>query len=258
MTDRHCVALQGFSAFERNALASCFRLSHGQATFDPVDGLAQAEFVVADADHPGVIDAVLAAGRLEDTVFIGAHPPEGAQSWMMRPIDPLQVLRELDAMVALRHPRPAAAPSRRAAPRPVPGRRAGDAPAELLIVDDSEVALRLLERELHRLGLKTRRALTSVQALELMAAHRFDAVILDVELGDESPLDGFALCQQIKREHLERATRAPPVVILSAHGEAVNQVRGTFAGCDGYLAKPLDTVALARMLRRLGVPVADQ
>jgi CheY-like chemotaxis protein len=283
MTDRHRVALQGFSAFERNALASCFRLSHGATPgYEPVDGLAQADFVVADADHPGVIDALQAAGRVGDTVFVGAQAPEGAAAWMMRPIDPLYVLRELDAMAALRHPSPAPAPSRRSAPREAPGRRSADASArapadasfdaaaidaspplaaalrgEVLIVDDSEVALRLLERELPLLGLTTQRARTSAEAFERLAAHRFDAVILDVELGDDSELDGLALCQRLKRAHRELGTKAPVVVLLTVHGEPVNRVRGTLAGCDAYLAKPLDVQVLASTLRGLGLALTD-
>jgi DNA-binding response OmpR family regulator len=43
------------------------------------------------------------------------------------------------------------------------------------------------------------------------------------------------------------------VVLVSAHGEAVDRVRGTLAGCDAYLTKPLDEDELQRTLRKLGV-----
>jgi CheY-like chemotaxis protein len=271
MPAQHRVALQGFTAFERSALASCFRLPRGALpAYQTVDELAQADFVIADADHAGVIDAVLGAGRMGDTIFVGSTAPEGAAAWTMRPIDPLYVLRELDAMVALRNPSavPAAAPSRRAAPRDAPGRRAADAatpehrPAapvrgEVLIVDDSEVALRLLERELPLLGLRTERALDSAQAISQLASRHFDAVILDVELGEGSELDGLALCQRLKRAPGERGRPAPPIVMLTAHDAPVNRVRGTLAGCDAWLAKPLDIAELARTLRGLGVPLSD-
>jgi len=275
--DRHRVALQGFTDFERNALASCFRLARGATTgYVPVDTLAQAEFVVADADHPGVIDAVEAAGRVGDAIFVGAQAPEGAAAWTMRPIDPMYVLRELDAMAALRYPAPAPAPTRRAAPRDGPGRRAADAPFEApagtaaeapvhpatlrghaLIVDDSEVALRVLERELPLLGLRTQRAQTSAQAFERLATNRFDVVIVDLDLGDASELDGLLLCQRLKRSHRELGKPAPPVVLLTVHDDPMNRVRGTLAGCDAYLAKPLDVPALVATLRGLGIAVND-
>ena len=183
------------------------------------DTLEGAHFVIADADQAGTLDAVLAADRVADTVFIGSLAPEGALAWMMRPIDALQVLRELDAAVALRRsqalaaapPAPPAkaldeAPLQAALAAPVavaaaqrgPARRADDvsAPTAALLVDDSEIALRLLERQLQALGMRTETALHSQRALELMAHKRYDVVFLEVDLGPHSELDGLALRQK--------------------------------------------------------------
>jgi hypothetical protein len=129
---RHRVALMGFSPFERSALASYLRLANLEPAYEQVDDLDAAQFIVADADDPGVIAAVLAADRAGDTVFIGGEAPERAMAWMMRPIDPLHVLRELDATAALRDPTPGkttAGPTRRMARRDEgsQGRRADDA-----------------------------------------------------------------------------------------------------------------------------------
>jgi CheY-like chemotaxis protein len=263
MADLYRIALRGFSDFERSALASFFRLAAQRSpSYVQVDTVAQADFVVADADHPGVIDEVLGGGRLAETVFVGAQAPEGATAWMLRPIDPLHVQRELDAMVALRHPQrsaptpaaPLARAPERAGPRSTPTRRAYDVPAaqeaavDVLLVDDSEVALRFLERLIQRHGLHALSAQTSGEALTLMAQQRFAAVFLDVELGDASELDGLSLCQRIKHQ-----AGSPAVVLVSAHGEAVDRVRGTLAGCDAYLTKPLDEDELQRTLHRLGV-----
>jgi CheY-like chemotaxis protein len=270
---RHRVALQGFSPFERSALASYFRLADHHPAYEQVEDMADAQFIIADADHAGVIDAVLAADRAGDTVFVGAHAPEGALAWMMRPIDPMHVLRELDAVVALREPggarRPLPVATRPPAPRGampaprggMPARRAGDAGAatapaastEALIVDDSEIAQRFLERQLIALGLQPQRAANSAKALELLARQRFGFVFLDVELGNDSEFDGLALCQHIKQHRRHPGGRAPVVVMLSAHGEAVDRVRGTLAGCDAYLTKPLDEAELKRTLSRHGV-----
>jgi two-component system cell cycle response regulator len=116
------VALLGFGDFERTALVSYLRLSQNRVpAYKEAATLADADFVIADADHAGTIDAVLGADRVADTVFIGSLTPDGALAWMMRPIDPLQVFRELDATVALRTSRAAAA-----APSP-PARTPGKA-----------------------------------------------------------------------------------------------------------------------------------
>jgi len=281
------VALLGFGDFERSALVSYLRLSGSRVpAYQEALSLAAADYVIADADHAGTLDAVLGADRVADTVFIGSLAPDGALAWMMRPIDPLQVFRELDATVTLRMSQaqaPAAPPptSRRAgraaaaglpvaepAPKrtssagpaapaePGPPRRAGDvsAPTSALLVDDSEVALRFLERQLQALGLRTETAANSQRALQMLSQRRYDVAFLDVDLGTNSELDGLALCQRVKRQHRPVAAGgAPLVVMVSALYSTTDRVRGSFAGCDAYLAKPLDDDALRRSLRSLGL-----
>jgi CheY-like chemotaxis protein len=212
----------------------------------------------------------------------------------MRPIDPLHVMRELDAMVAVKavERAPAAslapaalaarAPTRTSPPSPTPARRAGDGAetpvrgtaallrladppssagaagrgTEALLVDDSEIALRFLETRLQRLGLHTQRTTSSGRAMEALAQRNFDFVFLDVELGSASDLDGLALCQHIKRQHHPVGGGAVPVVVMvSAHQTEVDRVRGMLAGCDAYLSKPLDGAALAQVLAQHGVPL---
>jgi CheY-like chemotaxis protein len=260
------VLLLGFGEFERHALASYVRLSGTrQPAYEQVATLADADFVIADADHVGAIDDVLAADRLGDTVFIGSLAPEGALGWTMRPIDPLQVFRELDAAVAMRRagslgPLEEAQDEGPTTTSPgsldTPGRRAGDqaAPVSVLVVDDSEIAVRFLQRQLNELGIRTETASHSAQAVQLMARQRFDAVFLDVELGPASELDGLSLCQHLKRAHLPAGKGLPPkILIVSSHASATDRVRGAFAGCDAYLAKPIDDDALRRQLRQLGL-----
>jgi len=270
------VALLGFGDFERSALVSYLRLSGSRVpAYQEAASLASADYAIADADHAGTLDTVIGADRVADTVFIGSLAPDGALAWMMRPIDPQQVFREIDAAVSLRHsraqsmrgaalpanvPPPTADPTTAALARPAaergPARRAGDlsAPTAALLVDDSEIALRFLERQLQALGLRTETAATSQRALELLAQRRYDVVFLDVDLGPHSGLDGLSLCQHIKRQPPSAGKPAAPVVVMvSAHAAATDRVRGSFAGCDAYLAKPLDDDALRRSLRTLGL-----
>jgi two-component system, cell cycle response regulator len=283
------VALLGFGDFERSALVSYLRLSSSRVpAYQETATLDSADYVIADADHAGTLDAVLGADRVADTVFIGSLAPDGALAWMMRPIDPLQVFREFDATVALRRSQaqgvaqsaqraalpalppqaPAAAvsaPARVATERLVgargTARRADDvsAPTAALLVDDSEIALRALERQLQGLGLRTDTAASSQRALELLALRRYDVVFLDVDLGAHSELDGLGLCQQIKHQKRPPASSASPMVVMvSGHAATTDRVRGSFAGCDAYLAKPLDDDALRRSLRTLGLRLPSQ
>ncbi len=284
MTMRYRVNLLGFSAFERNALGSYFRLApHRQPGYEQVRSHELADFLVVDADHGESVDLVLQQQRSADAVFIGTHAPPGA-IWMMRPIDPLHVLRELDAMALQRDGHigdTEAAPLRPLGDRPA--RRSGDTPSgfvalgalrlarlpvaqpvtasvregrapRALLVDDSEVALRYLELRLKRCGVQTEVARTSSRALQLLERGDFRFVFLDVELGEDSDLDGLALCHQVKHQGRSAAPgRAPVVALVSAHHGEVDRVRGALAGADAYLAKPLNDDRLEQLLALHGV-----
>jgi two-component system cell cycle response regulator len=108
---------------------------------------------------------------------------------------------------------------------------------DALLVDDSEIALRFLEIKLGELGLRSRTATDSDKALEQLRQHEFKYVFLDVELGQASRMDGLTLCRHIKR--MRRSGRAPVVAMVSAHATQTDRVRGSLAGCDAYLGKPL-------------------
>ena len=123
-----------------------------------------------------------------------------------------------------------------------------------LIVDDSAIAQRYLETRLLPWGLRVDRAAHSSRASELMHSHSYELVFLDVELGPGSELDGLALCQQIK--HSVSAMNVS-VILVSAHHTELDRVRGALAGCDAYLAKPLDTAELERLLLRHGLTPTD-
>ena len=106
---------------------------------------------------------------------------------------------------------------------------------DALLVDDSEIALKFLELKLGELGLRSRGVTDSDAALAQLERHDFNYVFLDVELGPGSKLDGLALCRHIKR----RTKRPPVVAMVSAHATQTDRVRGSLAGCDAYLGKPL-------------------
>lgn len=186
---------------------------------------------------------------------------------------PAQAPAPAAAPPELQRPRPisisaVAAAKADAAPRPatasVPARaakagapRAGGAaaraaspsvPSTALLVDDSEVALRFLERKLAPFGLVTDSVSHSDAAVRRLAERRYDFVFLDLELGEASALDGLSLCQRIKRDAAEAN-----VVMVTAHHTELDRVRGALAGCDGFLGKPLDEAELALYLARYGV-----
>ncbi len=291
------VAILGFTAFERNALASHLRIAQDRnPSYDTVLDIDDARFVIADADQSGVTELLHELGRTDDAVFVGASAPPDAAAWMMRPIDPVNVMRELDRLLqaranptsqpiplglpsvpgplrAARAPagaalarraddaaqhesdaRPAGEPVRRARRRQ---RATGVAVRRALLIDDSEIALVFLRRQLELWGLASDLAYDSTEAIQLLAVQPYGIVFLDVDLGEGSELDGLALCHRIKTRQVPLAGEPPLVVLVSAYHDAVHQVRGTLAGADAYLAKPPDRAALDRLLGGLGLVALD-
>lgn len=125
-------------------------------------------------------------------------------------------------------------------------------PTRVLLVDDSEVALHFLRRQLLAYGLEVDLARDSDRAIDLLSQQAYGIVFVDVDLGAHSRSDGLTLCHHIRRRLLHPGGQAPMVVMVSAFHDPVDQVRGTLAGAEGYLGKPLDSVALDRLLQRQG------
>lgn len=250
---RYTVALQGFSEFERSALASFFRLAQQRApAYDQAPQLAESDFVIADADNPADVAAVSGAERQHDTIFIGARPPAGAAAWLPRPIEPTRIVRELDLLLEQRlalldePPQPDWVPSRPDALLGGGGRPAKD----VLVVDDSRIALKFLQTRLHGLGYRVHTALHSTDAMALLDTQAFSLVFLDIALGEGGP-DGLAMCQHIKRRTTHPGDLAPGVVIVTGSASSTDRVRGDLAGCDAYLTKPLMEDEFLAALRRL-------
>lgn len=272
--DTFTVAIEGFSAFERQALASFFRLAARRSpAFRQVDEPGMADFLIADADHAASVAAVRRGQRVEDTVFIGAAAPEGAAAWLPRPIDPVHVMRALDELVELRlsAPEPPSAmmdldpmevdtlrgglddlPQRRAEP-PAPAAEAAPAPAaapaasrprggggrEVLLVEDSPIARQFLKQRLQHLGYRVIECASGEAALDLLSRRTFEMVFLDVVLGPPGSIDGLQLCQRLKQRGAQRAGLRTVVVMVTGLDGATDRVRGSLAGCDAYLTKPL-------------------
>ena len=120
----------------------------------------------------------------------------------------------------------------------------------VLIVEDQARAARELRAGLEASGLEGRVAASAEEALRLLDAEPFEALVVDVMLPGLSGLD---LVRRLREQG-----RAIPAVFLSAKAELKDRLRGLEAGGDDYVAKPysiLEVVARLRtILRRAQAP----
>lgn len=116
--------------------------------------------------------------------------------------------------------------------------------SHLLLVEDDELLRDGLATQLAKAGHSVSSSPDGEQALPLLEAQRFDAVILDLGLPG---MDGFAVLQWIRQRF-----SALPVLILTARDDVDDRVRGLTAGADDYLTKPFNVAELeARLLALL-------
>ena len=265
------VALEGFSAFERAAMASFFKQADQRLTsYVQAHGITRCDLVVADTDRPEALAAVLGAGRIDDTVFVGANPPPGSLGSLARPLDPVQVVRELDALVALRHAAAAAtvdggsvsllpeedilpddidldlslaagpdAPVKRGRARVPTTTQFSGGGRDVLVVDDSGIARRFLKQRLEHLGYRVQQANDGESALEMLTHHVFALVFVDMVLGPPNSVDGLQVCHFAKQRPAFGARSTPAVVVVTGQSGSTHRVRASLAGCDGFLTKPL-------------------
>lgn len=116
--------------------------------------------------------------------------------------------------------------------------------ARALVVDDSLPVRKQVEIELKLLGVAADFAEDSEQAFALIAQHSYDMIFLDVVLPG---VDGYKICKSIKKNKAHKST---PVIMLTSKSSPFDRIRGTFAGCNTYLTKPVAHEAFQNVVKR--------
>ena len=117
---------------------------------------------------------------------------------------------------------------------------------DILVVDDSDIALKFMQNRLTRYGFRAELAKSGEEALTRVATESYKFVFLDVMM---EGLDGYQTCRAIKQRKYATA-RAPIVVMLTSRGGSIDKIRGGLAGCDAYLTKPLNEAELLKVLSK--------
>lgn len=100
----------------------------------------------------------------------------------------------------------------------------------ILVVEDDERILSFLKRGLEAEEFTVDCVLSKPEALQALAATKYDGIILDVFLGPDSGLD---ICRTLRINE-----NAIPVLVLSAMGSPDMKRRSFLAGADDFLSKP--------------------
>lgn len=120
-----------------------------------------------------------------------------------------------------------------------PGRK------KILLVDDEPHTLKLRGARLRAWGFEVLTAEDGESALKIAWEENPNLLLLDVRL---PKLDGFDVAYHLKSNP---RTRGIPIIIISAHAQGSDRIRGRALGVEGYLVKPVDSRILQKEINRI-------
>ncbi len=113
----------------------------------------------------------------------------------------------------------------------------------VLIVDDNLMNLELVSFLLQADGIEVASVPDAHSALRDVRAFQPDLILMDIQLPD---IDGLTLTRQLKADP---STRHIAVVAFTAYAMKGDEARMLDAGCDGYIAKPIEIDSFTTTIR---------
>jgi hypothetical protein len=112
----------------------------------------------------------------------------------------------------------------------------------ILLVEDNEMNRDMLSRRLSRKGFAVITAVDGEDGLNKVAESNPELILMDMNL---PVLDGWEATRRLKADD---ATKAIPVIALTANAMGGDREKALEAGCDDYDTKPID---LERLLGKI-------
>ena len=113
---------------------------------------------------------------------------------------------------------------------------------KILLVEDNEMNRDMLSRRLEKRGYEVVIAVDGAEGVERARSDAPDLVLMDMSL---PVVDGWEATRRIKSDP---ASRAIPVIALTAHAMAGDEEKARGVGCDDFDTKPVE---LPRLLAKI-------
>ena len=120
-----------------------------------------------------------------------------------------------------------------------------DRPIRVLVAEDYPANAELLKECLSGGGYSVSLAVNGEEALKMALAEPPDILLLDVVM---PKMDGFEVCRRLKENKL---TKDIPILIVSALDSDTDKERGTHAGADDFLNKPINIFEVLTRVKSL-------
>jgi CheY-like chemotaxis protein len=113
----------------------------------------------------------------------------------------------------------------------------------ILVIEDSDSIRHMIEALVATRGHQVVAVPSGVKGLEAALAQPPDVVLLDLHL--PGSFDGFEVCERLRQTE---ATRAVPIIIISAMSDDESRRRAIEKGATAFYTKPFSPTALLKEL----------
>ena len=114
----------------------------------------------------------------------------------------------------------------------------------ILVAEDNRTNQTVATRMLGKMGHSPVVANNGKEALLLLTTHRFDLVLMDIQMPE---MDGLTTTRKIRES--ENGTRLHmPIIAMTAHAMKGDRERCLAAGMDGYVSKPVSSQELEKTI----------
>ncbi|MBF0272050.1 MAG: response regulator [Magnetococcales bacterium] len=120
----------------------------------------------------------------------------------------------------------------------------------VLVVEDNPANMKLVVMLLGTLEVTVLQAFNAPEALDLAHTGHPDLILMDIQLPG---MDGMELTRILKQDE---TTRPIPVLALTALALKGDEERIMAAGCDGYIAKPIQYRSFLAIVKQILTPSA--
>jgi two-component system, cell cycle response regulator len=273
VNEQYLVDVIGFNAVERSMLASIFALAARRdpafLQYDPASTVSgSADIYLVDAENPEALSEFRMLSKRANlpAVMIGSKVDGGGFPVLQRPLQWARLLQALEQTVlSARSTGRGNGRDEDEAVQPVTGLSASSAgrshasmPAldahaaqkralgdTVLVVDDNASVRMFMKAKLAPFHFEVDFAETGEEAVGLTGTREYACVFLDVVLPG---IDGYQVCKLVKGNR--QAIKKTAVVMLTSRSSPFDKLRGSLAGCDEYLTKPLDEDRLLEVIAK--------
>jgi CheY-like chemotaxis protein len=118
----------------------------------------------------------------------------------------------------------------------------------VLLVEDNEDNLVVYRTILEHVGFRVIEARDGEEGVSRAREHLPDLILMDISI---PKMDGWEATQRLKAD---TNTKQIPIIALTAHALEEDRQKALQAGCDGYLAKPVEPRRVVQEVERFVGP----